>query len=279
MKRSCVMGWPVSHSLSPVIHGFWLKEHGLDGEYVKAAVEPQDFENFLRNLAAHGFCGGNVTVPYKIEAHRLCELRDDAAQAMGAVNTVWLEEGKLAGSNTDAYGFAANLDRESPGWDHGNSALLIGAGGAARAIIWALAQRGFKNIRIVNRTKARAAELASLYPQARAFGFESIGEALEGASFVVNTSTLGMTGAPPLHIDLSGVCMNAAVCDIVYHPLKTALLQQARNKGLAAVDGLGMLLHQAVPGFEKWFGIRPEVTPALKGTVLAAITARESGKG
>jgi shikimate dehydrogenase len=277
MKRACVMGWPISHSLSPVIHGFWLKEHRLDGEYVKAAVDPKDFEEFFRNLAAHGFCGGNITVPHKIEAYRLCELRDDAAEAIGAVNTVWFEDAKLAGSNTDAYGFTANLDHESPDWDRGKSAVLIGAGGAARAILWALSRRGFKDIRIVNRTKARAAALASSFPQARAFGLNSIGEALEGASFAVNASTLGMTGAPPLQIDLSGVCRNAAVCDIVYHPLETALLQQAREKGLSAVDGLGMLLHQAVPGFEKWFGVRPEVTPALKEAVLAAADVREGG--
>jgi shikimate dehydrogenase len=279
MKRACVMGWPISHSLSPAIHGFWLKEHRLGGEYVKAAVEPKDFEEFLRNLAGHGFCGGNVTVPHKLEAYRLCEFRDDAAEAIGAVNTVWFKDGKLAGSNTDAYGFVANLDHESPGWDRGKSVVLIGAGGAARAIAWALSRRGFKDIRIVNRTKERAAKLASSFLRARAFGLDSIGEALDGASLTVNASTLGMTGAPPLQIDLSGVCRNAAVCDIVYHPLETALLRQARERGLATVDGLGMLLHQAVPGFEKWFGIRPDVTLALKEAVLAVAAAREGGKG
>lgn len=276
MKRACVIGWPVSHSLSPVIHGYWLKEYGIEGEYVKQPVEPKDFEDFLKSLGAHGFIGANITVPHKIEAFRLCEFRDAAAEAIGAVNTVWYEDGKLAGSNTDAYGFTANLDSESPGWDRGGPAVVIGAGGAARAIVWALSVRGFKDVRIVNRTEARAAELAAAFPPGRAFGFEAMAEALEGAQLVVNASTLGMAGAPPLEIDLSAAAKNATVCDIVYHPLETGLLGQAREKGLFAVDGLGMLLHQAVPGFERWFGARPQVTPRLRAAVLAAIKAREN---
>ena len=276
MKRACVIGWPVSHSLSPVIHGYWLKEHGLEGEYVKQPVEPKDFESFLTTLPAHGFRGANVTVPHKIEAYRLCELRDGAAQAIGAVNTVWLDGGKLAGSNTDAYGFTANLDSESPGWDRGGPAVVIGAGGAARAIVWALIQRGFRDIRIVNRTEARAAELAASFPPARSFGFDRLSNALEGAQLVVNTSTLGMAGAPPLGIDLSAIGLNATICDIVYYPLETNLLRQAKEGGWKAVDGLGMLLHQAVPGFERWFGVRPTVSPGLRERVLAAVTAREN---
>jgi shikimate dehydrogenase len=276
MKRACVIGWPVSHSLSPVIHGYWLEEHGLEGEYVKAAVEPKDFEGFLTSLAARGFCGANITVPHKIEAYRLCELRDGAAEAIGAVNTVWLDAGRLAGSNTDAYGFTANLDSESPGWDRcGGPAVVVGAGGAARAIVWALIQRGFEDVRIVNRTGRRAAELAASFPPARAFGFESLARVLEGAGLVVNTSTLGMAGAPALDIDLSAIGLNATVSDIVYHPLETDLLRQAKEGGWKTVDGLGMLLHQAVPGFEKWFGLRPEVSPGLRERVLAAVTARE----
>ncbi len=276
MKRACVIGWPVSHSLSPIIHGYWLKEHRLEGEYVKQPVEPKDFEGFLKNLPAQGFIGANITVPHKIEAYRLCELRDSAAEAIGAVNTVWLDGGKLAGSNTDAYGFTANLDSESPGWDRGGPAAVIGAGGAARAIVWALIQRGFEDVRIVNRTEARAVELAASFPPARAFGFDRLGQALEGAQLVVNSSTLGMAGAPSLRIDLSAIGINAAVCDIVYHPLETGLLKQARGGGWTAVDGLGMLLHQAVPGFEKWFGVRPKVSPGLREKVLAAVKARES---
>ena len=276
MKRACVIGWPVSHSLSPVIHGYWLKEHGLEGEYVKQPVEPKDFESFLTSLPAHGFRGANITVPHKIEAYRLCELRDGAALAIGAVNTVWLDGGKLSGSNTDAYGFTANLDSESPGWDRGGPAVVIGAGGAARAIVWALIQRGFRDIRIVNRTEARAAELAASFPPARSFGFDRLNNALEGAQLVVNTSTLGMAGAPPLGIDLSAIGLNATICDIVYYPLETNLLKQAKEGGWKAVDGLGMLLHQAVPGFEKWFGARPTVSLGLRERVLAAVTAREN---
>ena len=278
MKRACVIGWPVSHSLSPVIHGFWLRRHGIEGEYVKEAVEPENFEAFLGSLARLGFCGANITVPHKITAFRLCEIRDAAAAAIGAVNTVWLDGGKLCGSNTDAYGFAANLDNESPGWDRGGRAVVIGAGGAARAIVWALIRRGIEDVRIVNRTWERAAGLAAEFPPARAFGFEDMNRALEGAGLVVNCSTLGMAGAPPLGIGLSTIGANATVSDIVYHPLETALLRQARRMGFVTVDGLGMLLHQAVPGFEKWFGVRPKVTPELREAVLAAIAAREDDK-
>jgi shikimate dehydrogenase len=276
MKRACIVGWPVSHSLSPVIHGYWLREHGLAGEYVKQPVEPKDFEAFLTNLGSHGFAGANVTVPHKIEAYRLCHRRDSAAQAIGAVNTVWLENGELAGSNTDAYGFLANLDSESPGWANGGPAVIVGAGGAARAIVWAVLQRGFTDVRIVNRTGARAAELAAAFPPARSFGFDKLPQALEGAQLVVNTSTLGMAGSPPLNLSLSAIGLNATICDIVYHPLETDLLRQAREGGWTAVDGLGMLLHQAIPGFERWFGVRPTVSPGLREEVLAAVQARES---
>lgn len=276
MKRACVIGWPVAHSLSPIIHGYWLKEHALEGEYVKQPVEPGNFERFFKDLSANGFIGANITVPYKVEAHRLCELRDDAATAIGAVNTVWLEGGRLAGSNTDAYGFAANLDSESPAWDQGGPAVVIGAGGAARAIVWALVDRGFTDVRIVNRTEARADELAAAFPPARAFGFDRISDALKDAALVVNSSTLGMAGAAPLNADLSVIGSNAVVCDIVYHPLETELLKQARRGGWKAVDGLGMLLHQAVPGFAKWFGVRPKVSPSLRERVLTAVKEREN---
>jgi shikimate dehydrogenase len=278
MKRACVIGWPISHSLSPAIHGYWLDQSGIDAEYVKVAVEPKDLAFFLTNLAANRYCGGNVTVPHKIEAHRLCEHRDAAADAIGAVNTVWLEGGRLAGSNTDAYGFLANLDREAAGWDQAGPAVVIGAGGAARAIVWALRQRGFEDIRIVNRTKSRAEQLASAFPPASAHGLDALSQILRGATLIVNTSTLGMKGAPPLDIDLSGAASDVTVCDIVYSPLETDLLSQARCRGLRAVDGLGMLLHQAVPAFEIWFGIRPKVTPDLRKAVLAAIQAREKAR-
>jgi shikimate dehydrogenase len=192
------------------------------------------------------------------------------------VNTVWLDGGRLTGSNTDAHGFLANLDSEAAGWDRPGPAVVIGAGGAARAIVWALRQRGFEDIRIVNRTKSRAEELAAAFPPASAHDLETLDRALQGAGLIVNTSTLGMKGAPRLDIDLSAAAPDATVCDIVYSPLETDLFVQARRRGLKAVDGLGMLLHQAVPGFEIWFGMRPEVTPELREAVLAAIAARES---
>ncbi len=276
MKRACVIGWPVSHSLSPVIHSYWLRETGIEGSYSKVAVEPENLMDFLTSLAARGFCGANITVPHKIEAYRLCELRDGAANAIGAVNTVWLDEGRLAGSNSDAWGFLANLDSAAPGWDRAGPAVVIGAGGASRAIMWALGERGFKDIRIVNRTKVRADELSASYPRSSAFSFDELSAALEGALLLVNSSTLGMAGSPPLKIDLSPAAPNAVVCDIVYHPLETSLLRRARERGLTAVDGLGMLLYQAVPGFEKWFGIRPEVSPGLRQAVLDAVAAREN---
>lgn len=277
MKRACVIGWPISHSLSPVIHGYWLKAYGIEGEYGKAAVAPDAFEPFVKNLAANGLCGANVTVPHKIEAHRLCDRRDGAADAIGAVNTLWIDGGKLVGSNTDAFGFLANLDDKARRWDRRGPAVVIGAGGAARAILFALRERGFEDIRIVNRTRPRAEELAATFPPTSAHGFDELDRVLANAGLVVNTSTLGMKGAPPLSIDLSPVASNATVCDIVYAPLETELLAEARRRGLEAVDGLGMLLHQAVPGFEIWFGSRPEVTARLREAVLDAIAARDKG--
>lgn len=276
MRRACVIGWPISHSLSPAIHGCWLNKYGITGEYVKKAVEPRDFEAFLKGLAENDFSGANITVPHKIEAFRLCSWRDAAAEAIGAVNTVWLDgDGALAGSNTDAFGFLANLDAEAAGWDAPGPAVVIGAGGAARAIVWALRRRGFEKIRIVNRTKLRAEELAAAFPPAMAHGFDELADVLDGARIVVNTSTLGMKGAPPLEADLSGVARRGTICDIVYSPLETGLLREARRRGLKAVDGLGMLLHQAAPGFEAWFGVRPQVTAELRAAVLAAIADRE----
>ncbi len=276
MKRACVIGWPVSHSLSPVLHGYWLAEHKIDGEYLRQAVEPAHLPQFIKSLGSLGFSGANVTLPHKIEAYRLCDRLDEAARAIGAVNTLWFEDGQLCGSNTDAEGFIAILDQAAPGWDAmSRRAVVIGAGGAARAVVWALGQQGFEDIRIVNRTLERAMDLARDFPPATAISFDDMDCALQDASLVVNTSSLGMTGTEPLRIDLSPVALQATVCDIVYQPLETELLKQARDKQLRAVDGLGMLLHQAVPGFERWFGVRPVVTTALRDAVLEAIAARK----
>jgi len=271
MIRACVIGWPVAHSRSPVIHRFWLKEFGIDGDYEPVAVEPERIEAFLRDFPAGPFAGGNVTVPHKEAAFAAVARRDAAAEAIGAVNTLWIEGGKLVGSNTDSLGFLANLDGAVENWDSGDgAAVVLGAGGAARAILFALLERGFGPIRLVNRTRDRAETLAERFGKAvKPAGWDELPGLLADASLLVNTTTLGMKGMPPLGIDLAPLPDHALVTDLVYVPLETELLAAARARGLRAVDGLGMLLHQAVPGFERWFGRRPTVTPALREAVLA----------
>jgi len=274
--KAFVCGHPIAHSRSPKIHGHWLKSYGIDGSYTAIDVAPGDFAAFLAGLSAAGLRGGNVTIPHKEAAFAAVQRRDDAAEQIGAVNTVWLEDGMLWGGNTDAYGFAANLDHLAPGWaSNGDVAVVLGAGGASRAIIHALKQRGFKDIRIVNRTVARAVELAdqfgdgvSAHPQA------ATAELLSDASLLVNTTALGMHGNEGLPADPSTLPGHAIVTDIVYVPLETPLLAAARARGLKTVDGLGMLLHQAVPGFERWFGRRPEVTADLRALVVADLDAK-----
>ncbi|UGX85785.1 shikimate dehydrogenase [Phyllobacterium meliloti] len=278
--RAFVTGYPIRHSRSPLIHGYWLKQFGLKGSYQAVEVAPEDFPQFVNGLQDNGFVGGNVTIPHKEVAFSLCEKRDAAAEEIGAVNTLWFENGLLHGGNTDAYGFVANLDAGSPDWSERKSALVLGAGGASRAIIFALKQRGFTDIRIVNRTVERARELADRFGIAGgAHGLNAIPELLQGAALIVNTTSLGMQGKDDLDIDLSGADSDALVTDIVYVPLETPLLRAARSRGLKTVDGLGMLLHQAVPGFEHWFGRRPEVTPELRNLVLADMaSAAEKAK-
>ncbi|MDJ0512541.1 MAG: shikimate dehydrogenase [Methyloceanibacter sp.] len=274
--RACVIGWPVEHSRSPVIHGYWLEHYRIDGAYVKEAVTPEDIGGFLRSLSAHGYVGANVTLPHKEAALRAVDHADDAAQAIGAVNTVWLDErGALQGSNTDAYGFMTNLDTLAPTWcDGADVAMVLGAGGAARAIIHGLVESGVPRILLTNRTVAKAEALA------REFGgpvevipWETKNAALSACGLLVNSTSLGMTGQPPLDIMVSALPASAVVTDIVYVPLETPLLEAARARGLVAVDGLGMLLHQAVPGFERWFGVRPAVTPELRARVVATLEA------
>jgi shikimate dehydrogenase len=267
-RRAFVAGHPIAHSRSPLIHGHWLSLHGLAGTYGRIDVEPARFALFLGGLEANGLAGGNVTIPHKEAAFALVERRGAAAQAIGAVNTVWLEDGQLVGDNTDAYGFAANLDAEAPGWRDADSALVLGAGGAARAIVHALKQAGIARIVIANRTEERASALAD------GFGVESvpwshIADELRRADLLVNTTSLGMAGKGELAIDLASLGDTAIVTDIVYVPLETPLLAAARARGLRTVDGLGMLLHQAVPGFERWFGVRPQVDDALRSLILS----------
>ncbi|RWC94290.1 MAG: shikimate dehydrogenase [Mesorhizobium sp.] len=273
-KKAFVTGHPIAHSRSPKIHGHWLARYGIDGSYQAIDVAPDDFAAFLNALRDNGFQGGNVTIPHKEAAFALVERRDEAAEAIGAVNTLWFEDGKLWGGNTDAHGFAANLDDYAPGWAANGPAVVLGAGGASRAVIHALKERGVGDIRIVNRTLARAEELSHRFGAGvSAHRADAVGDLLADAGLLVNTTALGMHGNEGLSADPAGLPDHAIVTDIVYVPLETPLLAAARGRGLWMVDGLGMLLHQAVPGFERWFGTRPEVTAELRRMIIADIEA------
>nr|WIE92299.1 shikimate dehydrogenase [Mesorhizobium sp. WSM4875] len=273
-KRAFVTGHPIAHSRSPKIHRYWLEGYGIDGSYQAIDVRPEDFAAFLKSLGENGYRGGNVTIPHKEAAFALVERRDEAAEAIGAVNTLWLEDGVLWGGNTDALGFAGNLDEHAPGWAANGPAVVLGAGGASRAVIYALKDRGLNDIRIVNRTLARAEELADRFGAGvSAHGAGAVGELLSDAGLLINTTALGMHGNETLAADPAGLPGHAIVTDIVYVPLETPLLAAARARGLKTVDGLGMLLHQAVPGFERWFGKRPQVTPQLRRMIVADIEA------
>jgi shikimate dehydrogenase len=275
--RAFVCGHPIAHSRSPLIHGYWLEELGLAGSYERIDVAPDAFPEFLKSIGWNGFTGGNVTLPHKEAAFRLVEKRDRDAEVIGAVNTIWFDaDGRLCGGNTDAYGFAANLDSEVPQWTKGHKAVVLGAGGAARAVIHALKQRGYNDVRIVNRSLPRADELAGRSGEGvSVHGWEAVPGLLRDADLLVNTSSLGMKGAPTLEIRLDPLPAHAIVADIVYVPLETALLTAARARGLATAEGLGMLLHQAVPGFERWFGQRPAVSEGLRRRVVADVGAAQ----
>lgn len=274
LLKAFVCGHPIAHSRSPKIHGYWLRQHGIAGSYEAVDVAPPDFASFLRSLASHGFRGGNITIPHKEAAFALADCRDEAAEAIGAANTLWLEDGKLHASNTDAYGFAANLDARAPEWRRVRAAVVLGAGGSSRAVVHALKSRGIADICIVNRTLARAVELAHHFGDGvSAHETAALPELLPGAGLVVNTTSLGMKGAGDLPADPAFMASGAIVTDIVYVPLETPFLAAARRHGLKTVDGLGMLLHQAVPGFERWFGVRPEVTPELRAMIVSDLDA------
>jgi shikimate dehydrogenase len=279
VPTACVIGWPIKHSRSPIIHRHWLAELGIAGDYVRHAVEPENASAFFAEFADGQFIGCNVTVPHKEVAFASVDEADAVATALGAVNTVWLKDGKLLGSNTDAEGFIANLDQLAPGFDaNPGPAIVLGAGGAARAVIWALKARGFAPIHVVNRTRDRAEAMAERFgSDIRPAGWEDVPRLLPEATLLVNTTSLGMEGQPPLEIDLAGARDSLLVTDIVYIPLETPLLAAARQRGLKTVDGLGMLLHQAVPGFERWFGVRPTVTPELRRLILADMGVLETG--
>ncbi|MFD1982041.1 shikimate dehydrogenase [Mesorhizobium newzealandense] len=274
-KKAFVTGHPIKHSRSPKIHGHWLAKHGIDGSYQAIDVEPQDFAEFLATLQTNFYQGGNVTIPHKEAAFALVERRDQAADEIGAVNTLWFEDGALWGGNTDGHGFAANLDDHAPGWASNGPAVVLGAGGASRAVIHALKERGVADIRIVNRTLARAQELRDRFGAGvSAHGMAATGELLADAGLLVNTTALGMHGNEGLSADPALLPDHAIVTDIVYVPLETPLLAAARARKLKTVDGLGMLLNQAVPGFERWFGVKPQVTTELRALIVADLVPK-----
>jgi shikimate dehydrogenase len=273
-RAAGVIGWPVAHSRSPLLHGHWLGQHGIAGTYLPLAVQPGRVEAALRGLSALGFAGCNVTVPHKEAALALVDTADDLARRVGAVNLVVVQpDGALHGANTDGYGFIANLHDRAPGWRaEAGPAVVLGAGGSARAVLAALIDAGVPEIRLANRTRDRADALAmALGRRIGVVEWEARAAALEGAALLVNTTTQGMHGQPPLDLDLSSLPAEAVVTDLVYVPLETPLLAAARARGNVAVDGLGMLLHQAVPSFAAWFGVTPEVTPELRALIEATL--------
>jgi len=276
-----VMGWPIGHSRSPALHGHWLKRYGIAGAYVALPVRPENLERALRALPALGFAGCNVTVPHKEAAFRAVDRVDHAASRLGAVNTIVVQtDGSLEGRNTDGEGFLRHLEASAPLWgaqsqgQSGRPVLVVGAGGAARAVVGSLADMGVPEIRIANRTDARAEHLAAEFGRPlRPWPWDRRAEGLADCSLVVNTTQLGMTGQEPLALPLDRFPADGVVYDIVYTPLETPLLADARRRGHVVVDGLGMLLHQARAGFAAWFGVEPVVDEALRAAVLAGGTS------
>lgn len=268
--RACVVGWPVGHSRSPLIHNYWIKQHKLAAEYGREEVAPEAVRDFFANLAVRGYVGCNVTLPHK-EAALAASEPDDRARAVGASNTLWLDGGNLNSTNTDVEGFTANLDASVSGWDSGlEEAVVLGAGGSARAVVYGLIERECARIHVLNRTPGRAEALAArLGPAVQPAHWSALPHQLARAGLLVNTTSLGMTGQPPLEVDLAPLRREAVVADLVYAPLETALLADARLRGHATADGLGMLLYQAVRGFQLWFGVRPEVSPELRALIEA----------
>lgn len=278
MTKAFVVGHPIKHSRSPLIHGHWLKRYGLDGSYERIDIAPVNFGDFLKGFRSQGYAGGNVTIPHKEMAFFNVERRTAQAERVGAVNTVWIEDGVLWGDNTDVAGFMAHLDASlGTGWEQDvDTALVLGAGGAARAVVAGLQDRPIKRIFVANRTPSKAEDLVRDLRSGSPVGletsaWEALPRVIPHARLIVNTTSLGMAGQPPLALDLSRAPRQAAVADIVYVPIETPLLAAASAEGLRTVDGLGMLLHQAVPGFRRWFGVTPEVTPELRALILADI--------
>ncbi len=272
LPAACLIGWPAAHSRSPLIHHYWLRILGIAGGYVIEAVPPDEFKDFVFRLSLRGFVGANVTLPHKERALALSK-PDARARAVGAANTLWYEGGELRSTNTDIEGFINNLDACAPGWDRAEDALVLGAGGASRAVVFGLIERGIKRVHLANRTLDRARALADQFgAHVHPIAWEAIGDVLPRAGLLVNTTSLGMHGQPALEIDVALLPPHAVVADLVYVPLETPLLAAARGRGLEVADGLGMLLHQAVRGFELWFGRRPQVTAELRALVEADLS-------
>jgi shikimate dehydrogenase len=267
---ACLIGWPAAHSRSPIIHKYWLKTLGIPGDYRIEAVKPEMLASFLGELRARGYVGANVTMPHKEQALTLAQ-GDTRARAVGAANTLWFDGGVLRATNTDVEGFVGNLDASAPGWDHASGdALVLGAGGASRAVLFGLLERGVGRIHLANRTRERADALAEKFgARVNPIDWGAIARVLPGVKLLVNTTSLGMKGQPPLDIDVGILPADAVVADLVSVPLHTPLLSAARARGLKTADGLGMLLHQAVGGFALWFGQRPAVTAELRALVEA----------
>ncbi len=275
MKRACVIGWPIEHSRSPLIHTYWLERYAIPGAYTKRAVSPDALAAFLRGLELEGLVGCNVTVPHKEAAFALADHCDAAAVAVGAANTIWLADGKLHATNTDTYGFMTHLNRSAPQWTRRDAPVaVIGAGGAARAIVYGFLAAGVSEVRVFNRSAERAEALAQAFgPRVRVCPWGHRTSLSRAASVLVNTTSVGLKGLGDVGVDFAGFHPSCVVSDIVYVPLETSFLRAARLEGLSTVDGLGMLLHQAVPGFEHWFGVRPEVSDDLRAILVGDIEA------
>jgi shikimate dehydrogenase len=273
--RAGVIGWPVSHSRSPILHGYWLRKYGVAGSYERLPIAPENFVSEFRALAARGFVGANVTIPHKQSAMACCDVLDSTAKRLGAVNTIIIKDGRFYGSNTDGFGFMENLRQGAPDWKPDTGpAVIIGAGGAARAVIAALCDAGVKEIRLFNRSRSRADQLAGdLGGPIIPADWAGLNAALADCALLVNCTSLGMAGQPALEISLNTLAPSALVSDLVYTPLHTPLLQAAAARGNPTIDGLGMLIHQARPGFAAWFGILPDVDEALRALLLADIEA------
>lgn len=278
-RRAGVIGWPIGHSRSPLIHSHWLRQEKVNGTYDRYGVPPAEIDRFFAEFVGSGLVGANVTIPYKEKAFAAVDVLHPMAKALGAVNTLWVEDGVLHGDNTDGQGFLANLDHAVEGFSkRQGAALVLGAGGAARAVIFALIQRGFAPIYVANRTVEKARQIKEDFGSVIVpLGWEEdeISKIMSdpALSLLVHTTSLGMAGQPPLNLDLSPMAKTVVVTDLIYAPLETDLIQKAKARGNPAVGGLGMLIYQAVPGFERWFGVRPTPDDAVFKLVIADLNA------